>query len=218
MINLQAVLERDTDFIRAAMRSVVQAALEAEMTEALGAEKGERTEGRLGYRNGYYSRSLVTRAGRKALFCRVTPPRVDRLGALPNHQLPILHQHRRGLPAHCLHRHRTRRRARRRLADRFCIVAIVLVPLDKRLDVLWRDQFHPVTEPGQHSFPMTRASTRFRQTAGTERSADARTADRSAGRAGPGAQRGGPLALCRFGQRAAEGGWAAADYATSGSS
>jgi putative transposase len=63
VINLQAVLERDTDFIRAAMRSVVQAALEAEMTEALGAEKGERTESRLGYRSGYYSRSLITRVG-----------------------------------------------------------------------------------------------------------------------------------------------------------
>ena len=63
VINLQAVLERDADFIRAAMRSVVQAALEAEMTEALGAEKGERTESRLGYRSGYYGRSLVTRVG-----------------------------------------------------------------------------------------------------------------------------------------------------------
>jgi putative transposase len=63
IIDLQAVLERDTDFIRAAMRSVVQAALEAEMTEALGAEKGERTESRLGYRSGYYARSLITRVG-----------------------------------------------------------------------------------------------------------------------------------------------------------
>ena len=45
------------------MRSVVQAALEAEMTEALGAEKGERTETRLGYRSGYYPRSLITRVG-----------------------------------------------------------------------------------------------------------------------------------------------------------
>jgi putative transposase len=63
VINLQALLERDADFIRAAMRSVVQAALEAEMTEALGAEKGERTETRLGYRSGYYGRTLITRVG-----------------------------------------------------------------------------------------------------------------------------------------------------------
>jgi transposase-like protein len=36
--------------------------LEAEMTEAL-AKKCERTTGRLGYRSGYYSRTLVTRVG-----------------------------------------------------------------------------------------------------------------------------------------------------------
>jgi putative transposase len=60
---LKALLERDEDFVRTAVQSLVQAALEVEMTEALGAEKGERIEGRLGYRSGYYSRSLVTRVG-----------------------------------------------------------------------------------------------------------------------------------------------------------
>jgi len=35
------------------------AAREAEMTEALGAEKGERTAGRLGFRSGYYGRTLI---------------------------------------------------------------------------------------------------------------------------------------------------------------
>src|SRR3974377_1357587 len=34
------------------------------MAEALGASKGERIEGRLGYRSGYYTRSLVTRIGK----------------------------------------------------------------------------------------------------------------------------------------------------------
>ena len=34
------------------------------MTEALGAAKGERVEGRLGYRSGHYSRALVTRIGK----------------------------------------------------------------------------------------------------------------------------------------------------------
>jgi putative transposase len=38
-----------------------QELLEAEMTEALGAEKGERTPARLGHRSGYYGRTLVTR-------------------------------------------------------------------------------------------------------------------------------------------------------------
>jgi hypothetical protein len=37
--------------------------LEAEMTEALGAEKGERASGRQGYRSGYYDRTLITRVG-----------------------------------------------------------------------------------------------------------------------------------------------------------
>jgi len=34
------------------------------MSEAVGAEKSERTEGRQGYRSGYYRRSLVTRVGK----------------------------------------------------------------------------------------------------------------------------------------------------------
>jgi transposase-like protein len=33
------------------------------MTEAIGAAKGERSETRLSYRSGYYSRSLITRVG-----------------------------------------------------------------------------------------------------------------------------------------------------------
>ena len=38
--------------------------LEAEMTDALGAEKGERSAARPGYRSGYYSRTLITRVGK----------------------------------------------------------------------------------------------------------------------------------------------------------
>lgn len=56
-------MERDEDFVRSAVQGLVQAALEAEMTEALGAEKGERSAGRLGYRSGYYQRALITRVG-----------------------------------------------------------------------------------------------------------------------------------------------------------
>jgi hypothetical protein len=37
------------------------------MAEALGAEKGERTSSRLGYRSGYYGRTLVTRIGKLEL-------------------------------------------------------------------------------------------------------------------------------------------------------
>ena len=52
VIDVKALLEGDSDFLRAAMKAALEATLEAEMTEALGAAKGERTEARLGYRSG----------------------------------------------------------------------------------------------------------------------------------------------------------------------
>ena len=55
------------DGLRELVRVVVQEMLEAEMTDALGAEKGERTGARLGYRSGYYTRTLVTRVGKLEL-------------------------------------------------------------------------------------------------------------------------------------------------------
>jgi putative transposase len=61
--DMKALLSADGDFLRDAVKAAVQAALEAEMTEALAAERGERADGRLGYRSGYYSRSLITRVG-----------------------------------------------------------------------------------------------------------------------------------------------------------
>jgi hypothetical protein len=45
----------------------LQELLEAKMTEALGAAKAERTPARLGYRAGYYPRTLVTRVGKLEL-------------------------------------------------------------------------------------------------------------------------------------------------------
>jgi putative transposase len=62
-IDWRALLTADADFLRPLVEAVVQATLEAEMAEALGAAKGERTPARLGYRSGYYSRSLITRVG-----------------------------------------------------------------------------------------------------------------------------------------------------------
>jgi transposase-like protein len=41
-----------------------QQTLEAEMDVALAAEKSERTANRLGYRSGYYGRTLITRVGK----------------------------------------------------------------------------------------------------------------------------------------------------------
>ena len=76
VIALKELMERDEDFVRSAVQSFVQAALEAEMTDALGAEKGERSEGRLGYRSGSYARSLITRVG--TLELRVPQDRAGR--------------------------------------------------------------------------------------------------------------------------------------------
>jgi putative transposase len=60
---LKAILLSDEDGFRAVLQKALQEILEAEMTEALRAEKGERTAGRLAYRSGYYDRKLVTRVG-----------------------------------------------------------------------------------------------------------------------------------------------------------
>jgi transposase-like protein len=76
VIDLKGLLARDEDFVRAAVEAVVQAVLEAEMTEAIGAAKGERSETRVSYRSGYYSRSLITRVG--TLELRVPQDRMGR--------------------------------------------------------------------------------------------------------------------------------------------
>jgi putative transposase len=73
---LKALLLSDADGFRQVLQTVVQEVLEAEMTEAIGAEKGERTVQRLGYRSGYYERKLVTRVG--VLELRVPQDRAGR--------------------------------------------------------------------------------------------------------------------------------------------
>jgi putative transposase len=55
------------DWLRDLVEEVVQQVLEGEMDEALGAQKGERTPVRRGYRSGYYPRTLVTRVGKLTL-------------------------------------------------------------------------------------------------------------------------------------------------------
>ena len=63
IINLKGLLASDREYLRKLVETIVHATLEAEMTEAIGAEKSERTPGRVSYRSGYYSRSLITRVG-----------------------------------------------------------------------------------------------------------------------------------------------------------
>jgi putative transposase len=66
-IDLKALAGGDRDFLRELIRTTVQEVLEAEMTDALGAAKSERTAARNGYRSGYYGRSLITRVGKLEL-------------------------------------------------------------------------------------------------------------------------------------------------------
>ena len=57
----------DRDLMKALMKEALQEVLEGEMTQFLGAAPSERSEGRSGYRAGYYGRSLVTRIGKLEL-------------------------------------------------------------------------------------------------------------------------------------------------------
>lgn len=60
---LQAALVDDEDFLKEIVRNACQKIMEEEMTTFLGAEAHERTEERVGYRNGYKPRTLRTRVG-----------------------------------------------------------------------------------------------------------------------------------------------------------
>lgn len=64
LAEVKALLSKDPDFLKSMIQQLLQDILEAEMTEALQAAKSERNEARLGYRSGYYDRSLITRIGK----------------------------------------------------------------------------------------------------------------------------------------------------------
>ena len=55
------------DMLRKIVQDLLQEMLEGEMTEALGASKSERRDGRVGYRSGHYNRTLITRVGKLEL-------------------------------------------------------------------------------------------------------------------------------------------------------
>ncbi len=75
-IDVKALLAEDEEFLRALVRTALQEVLEAEVTEALGAEKGERASGRQATGSGYYGRTLITRVGKLEL--RVPQDRTGR--------------------------------------------------------------------------------------------------------------------------------------------
>src|SRR5260370_19698671 len=63
-IDVKANLAEDEEFLGGLVRTALEEVLEAEMREALGAEKGERAARRQGYRSGYYGRTLIRRVGK----------------------------------------------------------------------------------------------------------------------------------------------------------
>src|SRR5882724_9931794 len=88
--------------------------------------------------------------------CRMTPERVDQLRALTNQQLARAQNHQLGLLLRRFHRHKAHARARRRFTDGFGIIAIILAALDEGLDVLRRDQPHPMALTAQNPRPVMR--------------------------------------------------------------
>ena len=60
---VKTVLMEQPDFLQPVVQAAVQSILEVEMEECLQAGKHERSDGRLGYRSGYYRRRLITRVG-----------------------------------------------------------------------------------------------------------------------------------------------------------
>ena len=63
-LQVKEILAQDGDLLRNIIREVIQEFLEAETDEALGASKSEHSETRLGYRSGYYQRTLLNRVGK----------------------------------------------------------------------------------------------------------------------------------------------------------
>jgi len=61
---LEALVAQDRDLLKALVKEALEQVLHTEMTAFLGAGPGERSEGRNGYRAGYYGRGLITRVGK----------------------------------------------------------------------------------------------------------------------------------------------------------
>ena len=66
-LNWKEIFAEQQDFLQGLIQQVVQQVLEAEMDDAVGAQKSERTLERIGYRSGYYGRTLMTRVGKLEL-------------------------------------------------------------------------------------------------------------------------------------------------------
>ncbi len=62
-ISLTSLVQEDADLMKKLLKQTVQEFLEVEMDACLGAGVSERSESRVGYRCGHYTRSLMTRVG-----------------------------------------------------------------------------------------------------------------------------------------------------------
>lgn len=64
---VESLFVNQPEMLKDLVKHALEEILEAEMSAALGAEPGERTSARLGYRAGHYTRGLVTRIGKLEL-------------------------------------------------------------------------------------------------------------------------------------------------------
>ncbi len=90
---------------------------------------------------------------------QVTAERIDGLRALAHQQVPRAEHDGCGLLVRALEGHKAHGRAPGGLADRLSIGHVVLVPLDKGLDVSGRDEADRVAELGDLAAPIMRAAT-----------------------------------------------------------
>jgi hypothetical protein len=93
---------------------------------------------------------------------RMPAQRIDQLRALLDQQLAQRQQHAVGLFLSGFDRHEAHARPRRRLADRLGILMVVLGSLDERLDILRRDQPHPVAKCSRRKTGRSCSSTPYR--------------------------------------------------------
>src|SRR6185437_12912238 len=103
--------------------------------------------------------TIPTNRSYDAELCEMTTDRIDHRGLLPDQQAPYPMQNHPTLLFDRLRRHKPHVGPPHRLADRFGIGAIVLLPFDIRLDVGRRDQPDLMTESLQLARPVVRGRT-----------------------------------------------------------
>src|SRR5689334_5911296 len=96
-----------------------------------------------------------------AVFHQVPAKSVDALGALPHQEISGAKHDAVRLLLFALDRNEAHARPLGRFTDRLCIGGIVLLPLDERLDVGWRDQADMMAQLSDFTRPVVRAGAGF---------------------------------------------------------